>query len=153
MIDCYQFINPEINYNVTRTTASLNPYKVNALGKLTDYTDSTFNVIDEITNITSSETITLNTKDLSDDESTWLSGILSSPQVFIQLKDGYPYIPVQVTDTTINLKKRRYLNSLNVKQLTIKLSDGFSPDFKILSTSMTVPNITSAGGDFYVRNA
>lgn len=152
VIDTYQFVNPENSLDVNRTTIKVNPFKTNSFGRSVDYDGDVFNLVDKILAVSPTQTIKLYTRDLSDLEAIWISGILTCKQALVKAAIGL-FIPVLTGDTSISLTERRYLNAQNIKQFSFRLSEGFTPDFKIIAGNNVLPVISSVDSDFYVRNS
>jgi hypothetical protein len=147
-IDTYQFINSELNQTVTRTTMQKNPMRFNEAGEYTDYSKpgsyAVFNIIDQILEATPEMTMKVWTRKLSDAECTWMSSMFPAKNYWLKA-DTELYIPVQLQETNWNLQKNRYLNEPNIRQLTFKFSDDYTPDYKITIVPSTPPVIGGGG--------
>lgn len=152
VLETYQFVNPESTLSITRTTIQKNANKENSLGAISNYSDNVFNVIDEILNSSTEQTIKLNTRVLSDDNLKWISGLINTKQCWIEVYSNL-FVPILVNDTSITLTNQRYLTQPNVRQISFKLSDGFIPDFTVYNSNNIIPQIESVNTDFYVRNS
>ena len=130
MLDTYQFVNPVSTLNVERTLIQKNPLAIDGTGKLQEYNGNLFNIVDQILTVNPKQEIKASTRPLTDSEAQWLSGLLTSPQVYLQVTTDL-FIPVTVSDSTLTLTPKRFLTELNVYQFTFKLSDGFTPDYMI----------------------
>lgn len=124
VLETYQFVNPENSLSITRNTTQKNPNK-EAGGIISNFTESSFNVIDEVLTVNSEQSIKVNTRVLGDDMLKWISGILKTKQAWVQVEDNL-FVPALVNDTSITLTEQRYLTEPNIKQFTLKLSDVFS---------------------------
>jgi len=141
-IDTYQFVNSDITVAASRTS----------IKRSLDTAISELNIMDEVISSYPTESFTLNTRELSDEETMWLQELLLSKQVFFK-QNSDTLVPLQLADTSISLTKKRYVTGLNTKQFTFKLSDGFTSDLLMNDIHIVIPAILGANGDFYVRNA
>lgn len=150
-LDTIQLYNPISNLSVTRQTVKNNPYKVSN-DEVVDYNGDIFNVIDEIININPKQEIRLSTGILNDNQLKWLSNLLTSEQIILQVFDEL-YVPVLLNETSYDMINRKYQQEPNVKQFSFNLSDGFTPDFLFINAPTVLPSIESVYADFYNRLA
>lgn len=127
VLDTVQFYNPINSLSVSRQTMKRNPY-VNTAGTPSDYNDHIFNVIDEILTTNPKQQTKVSTGILDDRTLTWLSNILISEQIVLQVHQDL-YIPILLSDNNYEIIEQKYQTEPNVKQFTFTLSEGFTPDF------------------------
>ncbi|MCK7556547.1 hypothetical protein MKQ70_16590 [Chitinophaga sedimenti] len=89
--------------------------------------NNVFNVVEQIINTTSERTIKLNTRRLTDAEQEWLSGLLTSKQIYLQA-DTDLWIPVTLTDSSYSTRSTGTMSEPNIKQFTFRFAEGFDMD-------------------------
>lgn len=147
-IDSFQFFVSETNQTVTKTTISLNPFKRDSKSKLREYNDKIFNTVEQVLDYTTEKKLTVNTLDLSDAQTKWLSSILLSKNIWMKADDSL-IIPVSINDTDYSIAPKKTIQGLNMKQFVFKLSDGFDSDYRITYSNTVPAIITATSADFY----
>ncbi len=123
-IDTYQFINPQESLNVTKLNVTKN--NINLDGSSIYSTGGVYNVSDETYHTQTKSSIKVYTKSLTDNESDWLSELVKSKNIYIELADGN-LVPVQLTTTNYSIQKKKYTTELNQYQFDFSFSDNFLP--------------------------
>ncbi|WPQ65519.1 hypothetical protein SIO70_11735 [Chitinophaga sancti] len=152
VFETLQLFNPISTLSTTKQAVKNSPYKLNSEGRIADYDDKLFNIIDEILTVSPEQQIKLSTSILNDGMLKWLSNLLTSEQIIMQVLPDL-YVPVLLSDSSYEMSNQKYQTEPNVKQFTFTLSDGFTPDFIFVNASNTLPAVVSTDGDFYTRNA
>jgi len=148
-IDTYQFINPIQDLQVSKVSVKKNPYRKTFIGSIVDTDNNVFNAVEEIINSNGTVNMTVNTKQLSDKESTWLSSILTSKRIWMRAQMDF-YIPLTLVESSYQASQRKYLDTPNTKKFTFKLSEGMDIDFRATPINTTPAVIAGAEADFYV---
>lgn len=124
-VDAYQFVNPQVS--VTSTKLSIQKNNLNLDDPTNPYiTDGVYNTVDDIYNSKSKATIKVYTKPMTDDESDWLTELINSKNVYVELSDG-TMVPIQVNTSTFQIMKKKYNKELIQYQLEFVFSDNFLP--------------------------
>lgn len=118
-IDSYQFTSPLESLEAERSTIERGIYDYRN-GSYIDYEDNIYNQQESIINVNVSSNIKCWTKSLSDDENTWLSELLLSKNVWIELNNGFVY-PVSIQETSYTINRRRYIKEPLQSQWTFKI--------------------------------
>lgn len=106
-IDSYQFVQPVETRKVERVTIQKNIYKYDSNLNYTDRQRNILNNSDEIIYTKPNSEYKVYTQPLNDDEAYWLSGLLESKQVFIEIStDKRTLYPCIVNESTYEIKKR-----------------------------------------------
>lgn len=103
--DSYTFINPKETKSIKRSSFKTNRYKDFSIssGGVINPTEKTYNV-------TQTSEYTLTTPILNDWEFVYLTDMLSSEQVFVELTDGTLY-PIVLKTTSAEVKRKKYSNT------------------------------------------
>jgi hypothetical protein len=147
--DSYQFIQPSELRQAERTTIQKNAYKYDSSLNYTERVNNILNNTDEVINVNLNTSYKLWTRELSDDESFWIAGLLDSKQIFIEINDtNRSLYPVVITETDYTIQKRKYSPSAPIQsQFTFKITgDSISTSYSYESSSLisvTVPTTTS----------
>lgn len=101
-VDSFTFINPQESKSIKRSTIQTNKYH--------NYSISTSGVInpsEKTYNVSQTSDYTLTTPVLNDWEYVYLSDMLSSEQVYVELTDG-SLVPVKLITTSTEVKRKKY---------------------------------------------
>lgn len=101
-VNSYTFINPKETKSVKRSSFQTNKYK--------DYSISANGIInnsEKTYNVSQLSDYTVNSPILNDWEYVYLTDMLSSEQVYIELSDGSFY-PIELTTTSAEVKRKKY---------------------------------------------
>lgn len=125
-IDSYQFTNPKGTMNITRNTIQKNIYDSND-NIYNDIENNIFNPSDEIVNINVSGTYEMFSGYVSDAETSWLTQLYRSKQVYIELSD-LRLVPVLVEDTSYQImRERNNKQGYNFFPIKLKVSEDILP--------------------------
>lgn len=125
-MDSYTFINPQETLNVTRTNIKKYPYRITD-GIYSNKSDGNYNVTDEIINSTPVITVKAWTQILSDAEVSWLSEMVKSKQLFVELSDR-TLVPINLVNTSYNYQRTKYLQgNVNNMQFEFTFSENIIP--------------------------
>lgn len=150
-VSSYSFINPQESKRVSRSIIKLNKYK--------DYSIASNGVINqtELTyNISKISEYALTTPILNDWEYVYLTDMLASEQVYVELTNGM-FTPIKLVTTSADVKRKRYSTSslrfdlryeaesnLNiVPDSYLSFSNGLS------QIGFNVPTLLSVPSDYY----
>lgn len=124
-VDSYQFLNPQESLNVERNKISKN--NIN-LDSYTPYlTDGIYNPIESTISVHAKSGFKVYTRVLADDESAWLTELVKSKNIYVELTDG-SLVPLQLVNTNYDIRKQKYSrNELNQYQFEFSFSDEFLP--------------------------
>lgn len=126
-LDSYQFVNPTDNLNVNRVQYEKETYRLDNNGIYSYVNGDVYNVKTEIIDSKPQVKVNINTKKLSDAEVDWLSGLVMSKQVFVELTDG-KFVPVTLNDASFNYQRTRYMqNQLNTMKFSFSFPNWFLP--------------------------
>lgn len=123
-VDSIQMYNPQYSISVNKQTIQRNNIKLEQA--LVYQTSGKWNVAEETISTTNRTTIRLYTKPLTDDDSDWLSELVSSRQIYFELLDG-SLLPVQLKTTNYSVQKKKYLTELNQYQFEFELDSNYNP--------------------------
>ena len=113
-IDSYQFINPMEMREVVRTNFKKDPYQFDSFKKYTDIQDEVYNQNERTIDSALDSMYRMMTKPLTDAENNWLSHLLESRNIFIELNSGRIY-PVQLVETTYNIERNKYNRTIPIQ--------------------------------------
>lgn len=123
--DSYQFVNPAAAVTVDQAT-----YKRNDYSGLTYLNGGVYTASEAVLRATPSQRLTLNTRPLTDAQTAWLSELMYSPLIHVKQRDEY--VPAIISPDEYTLMPVRYIrDGVNVKQVTLRLTDGILPSFKL----------------------
>lgn len=126
VLESYQFHNPEYSLDVTRHTLKKSPYSI-IDNQIVNYEGNVFNTQNEILKVNPSLKVKVYTRDLSDVESKWLSRIVTSKQIYIQVSDMI--IPVLLIDSSYSMMRRKFVSGLNIKEFTFQFPDNVTLNY------------------------
>lgn len=134
-VDSYQFINPQESLSVEKLKISKN--NINLDSSTPYITNGVYNPIDQTYHSVGKSGIKVWTKELSDDESGWLTELVMSKNIYVELTDG-SLVPVQLINTNYDIRKKKYVRSeLNQYQFEFSFSEDYIP---ALSTAGIIIN-------------
>lgn len=110
-LDSFTFINPKETKSIKRSSFKTNRYKDFSIASI-----GVINQIEKTYNVSQTSEYTLTTPILNDWEFVYLTDMLSSEQVFVELTDGTLY-PIVLKTTSAEVKRKKY--STTVPRLTI----------------------------------
>jgi hypothetical protein len=96
------FINPQESKRVNRSVIKLNKYKDYSIAS-----NGVINQTEQTYNITKISEYTLTTPILNDWEYIYLTDMLASEQVYVELANG-TFVPVKLLTTSADVKRKRY---------------------------------------------
>ncbi|SFW91518.1 hypothetical protein SAMN05661012_06789, partial [Chitinophaga sancti] len=105
VFETLQLFNPISTLSTTKQAVQNNPYKLNIEGRIADYDDKLFNIIDEILTVSPEQQIKLSTGILNDGMLKWLSNLLTSEQIVMQVLPDL-YVPVLLSDTSYEISNQ-----------------------------------------------
>jgi hypothetical protein len=122
-VDSYLFKNIRETVNTTKITAGASPYRMNASNLYTNNEGNIFNPSEVVLKSDTTSTYTVVSEYLTNEEARWITGIISSKEVYVLLDNGKLY-PVQVKDTSANIQNTRYNNQLNQFEFSFTAPSG-----------------------------
>ena len=122
-VDGYLFKNLRETINNTKITATGNSYKMNAAGLYSNNNANIFNPTEINLQSETTSTYTVVSEYLPTDEARWITGIISSKQVYVLLDNGKLF-PVQVKDTGATIQNTRYTGQLNQFEFSFTAPSG-----------------------------
>jgi hypothetical protein len=106
-VSSFTFINPQESKTITRNTIQANQYANYSIS-----TGGVINAKEKTYDVSQLSTYTLTTTPLNDWEYVYLSDMLSSEQVYVELTDGTLY-PIKLSTTSVDVKRRKYATSVS----------------------------------------
>lgn len=124
-VDSYQFINPQESISVEKVKINKNNLNIDSS---TPYlTNDVYNVIEDTYGSTTKSSFKVYTKVLSDDESNWLTELVKSKNIYVELSDT-KLVPVQLVNTNYDQKRTKYNRTeLNQYQFEFSIGSEFLP--------------------------
>jgi hypothetical protein len=107
-VDTIQMIAPKVSFNNTKQTIIKN--NLNVESETPYLTDEVYNQQKSIYANTLNGQVTLSTKYLNDLESEWLTELINSQNVYMELNNG-DLLPVVLVNNDYAMKKKKYLNN------------------------------------------
>lgn len=101
-LDSFTFINPKENKTIKRSTYKTNKYINHSISN-----NGVINQSEKTYNVSSTSDYTLNSPILNDWEFVFLTDMLASEQVYVELTDGSLY-PIILKTTSAEVKRKRY---------------------------------------------
>lgn len=109
------------NYDITRSDYGRLPYTVDSGGQVSyNNASGIYNETDSVYSVQATESLSLNTDWLSDQEYKWLRDLLFSPMIFLETVDGFIF-PAKINDTSYEIKR---VVTDQLTSLSISLSYG-----------------------------
>lgn len=124
-IDSYQFINPQQSLVITKLKVKKDNLN---LDSSTPYlTNGIYNESDKTYHTSSKTNFKVYTKTLSDSESNWLTELVNSKNIWLELTDGN-LLPIQLETSSYTIQKKKYTREdVNQYQFEFSLSDNYLP--------------------------
>jgi hypothetical protein len=131
-IDTYSMVFPENTVEAERTLMQRNPWQLQSDGFYSDFdsTNKVFTIVDQIINTGVRQSITASSRVLNTETATWLSSIVYSPQVYTRVTPEI-FIPMLLNTSSTAIKDSKRLDGVNIQSYSFKLSENFTPDFKL----------------------
>ena len=107
-VDTIQMTAPKVSFNNTKQTIIKN--NLNVESETPYLTDEVYNQQKSIYANTLNGQVTLSTKYLNDLESEWLTELINSQNVYMELNNG-DLLPVVLVNNDYAMKKKKYLNN------------------------------------------
>lgn len=150
-MDSYTFINPKETKSVKRSTYKTNRYKDFSIAS-----NSVINQTEKTFNVSSTSDYTLNTPILNDWEFVYLTDMLASEQVYVELTDSTLY-PIVLKTSTAEVKRRKYSTSAPRLQISYEAESNLNivPDSYLSFSAglsqigFNVPTILSSPNDYF----
>jgi hypothetical protein len=111
-VDTYLFKNIRESISNIKITAKGSPYKLSSTNVYGDNDKNIYYPTDVNLQSDTITTYTVVSEYLTNEEAKWITGIISSKEVFVLLQNGKVY-PVQVKDTGATIQNTRYTGQLN----------------------------------------
>lgn len=125
-IDSYRFVNPSGQMNITKSTIQKSPFNYYSTPNYyDDYRNGIYNTSEEIIDINNNITYTVFSKFLTDAESTWLSQLYKSKQVWVELSD-HTLVPVMLDMNNADIQRVK-TNPNGYATIKFKMRDNISP--------------------------
>jgi hypothetical protein len=150
-IDSYQFINPVETRDVERVNQQKNQYRYFG-GDYTDIQKNVYNQTDRIVDSNLNSTYKMWTKPLTDDENNWISGLLHTKNIFIELVNRRIY-PVNLVETSYVIERGKFNVTAPIQsEWSLKVNRDYinaetiigDKDSVVPTTSTTTTTTTSA---------
>lgn len=144
-IDSYQFVNKVETKSAERVVMNRSIYSYDSQLNYTERRDNILNVSDEVIHINNNSTYKLWTKPLTDDEAYWLSGLLESKQIFIELKDEERSLyPVVLVESNYEIKRQLFNRASPLQvQFSFKVNGDLIP--REFTPESLVPSVEGDG--------
>lgn len=123
-IDSYQFVNPQVSVGVTNLSIKKSNMNLDAPERSEYITSGVYNTNDEIYKSTTKSTIKVWTKSLTDAEANWLTELINSKNIWIELSDEV-LVPIQLSKTNYPIQKNKYMKEINMFNFEFTLSDNY----------------------------
>jgi len=123
-IDSVQLVSPQSTLSTTK--ASIKKNNINMNSDNVYLTNGVYNPSDEVYKTTSKYNFKAYTKMLKDIDADWLTELVNSKNIYVELTDGN-LVPVQLVNTNYNIQKARYQKDVNQYQFEFSFSDGYIP--------------------------
>ena len=125
-VDSVQMLQPQSSVSIRKQTIQKNNIRMDEPSIY--QTSGKWNASVETISTTNTTSFRCWTQPLSDVESVWLSDLVASKQVFIELQDG-SLLPVQIVTSNYTIGKKRYIKGqLNQFQFEFELDSNYNPD-------------------------
>lgn len=123
-IDSVQLVNPQVSVAVTNLSIKKSNMNLEADGRSEYITSGVYNTNDEIYKSTTKSTIKAWTKSLTDDDANWLTELINSKNIWIELSDEV-LVPIQLSKSTYPIQKNKYVKEINMFNFEFTLSDNY----------------------------
>lgn len=129
-VDSYQFINPQQTINVKRDLINKNNMRFKN-GVYSNITGDVFNRSEDIVNVETTGSYLVTTRGLKDSESRWLKGLLSSDDVYVEVRlgDESVLVPVVIKENSYVVKRQRWnRQDIVYAQFSFSFSEDYIPN-------------------------
>lgn len=150
-LDSFTFINPKEVKSINRSTFQTNKYINYSISNA-----GVINPLERTYNVSSVSDYTLNSPVLNDWEFVFLTDMLASEQVYVELNDGSLY-PIKLKTTQAEVKRKKYQTTLPRLQITYEGESNLNlvPDSYLTFASglsqigFNVPTLLSMPSGYY----